>query len=114
MFKFEVYYDIFKNENHPNGYIIIHKVIENRNDEEFIIEPTQSDDPEKYIKNIHDRSLFTLTSNDPDLDSQTITAIFRTAECIITAKENNEVVDREKVIQARGRMTGRRHGVAIK
>ena len=87
-YKYYVQYKIFNNQNHPNGYIIIHNVsFTDENGSEYMIVPVYCNHPEMYISTIHSPAFSVETpEGERNLEDVVVRAIFRTAEAMIAAQ----------------------------
>lgn len=122
MMKYTVYYRIFVNLNHPNGYIIIQKIEKyNPKFDDTKIWEIMEKTPKVYINYIHSTITAKINNNIDNLvELQGISnadkefrEVFRTAEAVILgyyySKEVNPVHGIE-VIKASKRMNGRIYG----
>lgn len=112
----EAYYELFKNLNHTNGYVIIHRVLYKDKMGDYDIVIQSRNDPGLYISTIHNHSEFLMDTPEGvrGLDDIWLNGVFRTAEAmIICDRESGGDIKEEDMVEVRNRMEGRTTGVPI-
>lgn len=102
--KVETKFFIFTNENHPNGYVIISKIVYGTN----VL--STDDNPERYIESINTK--FMINGKDIRKEPEYL-EMFRTAEAAVIAYYENESISNVaevSVFSASLRMHGNKFG----
>jgi len=109
---FLVEYELFFNENHPRGYVIIHRVTRKASDETIDYTIRIAEDPETYVELIHNHNAFSsfTTNGVVSLEEQKFRESFRTAEAVVMCADLYPIS--QVAVQAAGqRMEGRKVGI---
>jgi hypothetical protein len=115
-YTYVVNFDIFKNYNHPKGYILIKTIKFTESNKTITLSIPDANNPTDYISNIHKLDTFKVLYNgyERSLANHEVRWIFRTSEAMImAAKQQNATVKQAEVFYACQQMLNRLFGNSI-